>query len=257
MLIQTKAAWMAAIVLTAFFTCGTVSATPLGSNGSNLTLLDLVYPVGTPPPHVDPTYTGPTSGTFSATWTATTAASPWIPGTFTASDPLPTGTNIPPTTTKYDFTTLGTGTSLPKNTFFFFADVDSGSGSNETFYLTAYGPPGSGPITTPWLSTPVATWGGAGLGNPLAMPGWEWNSISHPDAYTIYGSSTANIGFNPNVAFALLSQTPISSMVVQQMGTNYGFGLAAPVPEPATLLLFGTGLLGLIRNGWRRQWAAD
>jgi hypothetical protein len=88
------------------------------------------------------------------------------------------------------------------------------------------------------------------------MPGWAWNSIAHPGAYTIDGSTTASSGINPTFTFALLTAMPISQLEVVKLTTNYAFGLAAPtlpVPESSPLILFGTGLLGLFRTGWRRQ----
>jgi hypothetical protein len=89
------------------------------------------------------------------------------------------------------------------------------------------------------------------------MPGWAWNSST--GVYKIDGSTETFAG-NPNLGFALLSEVPIGYLEVRKITTNYGFGLAAPtfpVPEPSTLLLFGTGLFGLFRNRLRRQWSGN
>jgi hypothetical protein len=88
------------------------------------------------------------------------------------------------------------------------------------------------------------------------MPGWAWNSIAHPGAYTIDGSTTASSGINPTFTFALRTAMPISQLEVVKFTTNYAFGLAAPtlpVPESPPFILFGAGLLGLLRFGWRRE----
>ncbi|MGH9371793.1 MAG: PEP-CTERM sorting domain-containing protein [Vicinamibacterales bacterium] len=54
-------------------------------------------------------------------------------------------------------------------------------------------------------------------------------------------SVTASFLSNPNPGPALFSVD----------GVRYDFSPADPVPEPATLLLFGTGLAAAVR--WRRR----
>jgi hypothetical protein len=247
MLIHTRSAMMTAIILIAFFAGSQASATALTGSGSHLMLPS---PPNVMPLFVTPTYTV-TGTTFSGTWTAP-ADSAWT-GTFTGTGSLPLS-SAGAGTTRYDFTSLSAG-SLPSNTFFTFGDVDAGSGAGERFYLKAFDA-SMALITTEWLSVPVATWGPTGASNPLAMPGWAWNSIAHPGAYTIDGATTASSGINPTFTFALLTAIPIRQLEVVKFTTNYAFGLAAPtlpVPETSTLILFGTGLLGLLRFGWRRE----
>jgi hypothetical protein len=83
------------------------------------------------------------------------------------------------------------------------------------------------------------------------MPGWSWNDVASPSTYVIDGS-TVTAG-NPNVAFALVSNQPISSMELDKLTTYYGFVLAAPiVPEPSTALLMCLGLMALATGRWNR-----
>lgn len=58
-----------------------------------------------------------------------------------------------------------------------------------------------------------------------------------------------------NVISQMTSPVVAVTMGLRWDGTNYAnvSGKLAPVPEPATLLLFGTGLTGVGLVGWRRR----
>ncbi len=66
------------------------------------------------------------------------------------------------------------------------------------------------------------------------MPGWSFSG----GEYTFTGG---NISGNPTVLVSLLSNQAISYLEVDKDFGSNGFGLAAPTPEPGTLMLLGFG----------------
>ena len=171
---------------------------------------------------------------FIGEWNAP-ALFPWL-GTFHATGPIPAGTGNDTGLTTYDsFLNLNAG-FLPMGTMFRFGDVDSGSGQTETFTLNAWDLNGM-PITGPWLDVPNGVYGtGRGPdGNPALedMPGWDFNAITG----TYFIDGTTVVGFNPNVAFTLTSNTNISSFTVFRNSGFANFSLKAPIPEPCTAAL--------------------
>ena len=177
------------IAMFAFLACTAVMAGPLSGSGTHL-------PIPVPNPGVpaiaapaitfvppDPNnYTG-----FNGTWTD--PAQPAWQGTFTATGPLTD--NKSKGTTSYDFTHLPTG-GLPTGTYFFFGDVDSGSGTDERFLLTAYTALG-GLIDSAWLDVPSSVYGVSAIVRD-AMPAWSLVG----GTYTIDGS---NVSGNPEIIF--------------------------------------------------------
>lgn len=172
---------------------------------------------------------------FTGTWSAP-AYPDWI-GTFSATGPVPVYTDTDPGTTEYVFTSLPTGV-LPAGSFFIFGDVDRGSGQVEKFTLGGRDSPGSDFINEAWLSEPVGVWG-SGVG-ALAMPHWNWDTTS--GIYTIDGISVPG---NPTISFALMTLQPIAELQINRESNYANFVLAAPIPEPSTLMMLSLAIGGL------------
>lgn len=59
------------------------------------------------------------------------------------------------------------------------------------------------------------------------------------------------VGFSSDIAFSSITiHDPMNSMIIDNFAYN---NTAAPVPLPSTMLLFGTGLIGLIGSRLRRK----
>lgn len=218
------------------------AASPLTGSGTHL-------PIPSPnpgaPAAIARSITSINTGTgWTGGWSAP-AFAPWQ-GTFSATGPVPTGNSNPtghtsPTgLTFYDFSTMLTGT-LPTGTYFRFGDVDAGSTTSEIYTLIAIGV--GGPITTPWLDGPIGVTGT--YSSSADLPSWNFNPTN--GAYTFDGST---VNGNPNAAFWLASNTPISSMDVTRTSEFQNFALYAPVPTPAAA---PAGAILLAAAGLRRR----
>jgi|HubBroStandDraft_4_1064222.scaffolds.fasta_scaffold02574_5 hypothetical protein len=73
------------------------------------------------------------------------------------------------------------------------------------------------------------------------MPEYKWNGNG---SYTFDGNNV-NTPFNPNIGVWLKTNQSIDFLTVDTNTTFAGVSLAAPVPEPGSLLLMGSGIVGL------------
>ncbi len=180
------------------------------------------------------------SGTFTGTWPS--SVDPGYGGQFTGTGPFPArnGTN------NFDFTTLTHG-SLQSGTMMEFGDLDDGSG-NERFTLQAFNASHT-LITSAWLEDAFYVSGADPLDFIQAsMPEYNWSS--HPGTYVFDGDNVSN-PFGPTIGVWLTTNTDISYLTVTSDTDFASFSIAAPVPEPGSLVLLGSGVLGF--TGLRRR----
>ncbi|MFZ1133575.1 MAG: PEP-CTERM sorting domain-containing protein [Candidatus Korobacteraceae bacterium] len=175
---------------------------------------------------------------FTGTWGANVA--PGWQGSYSGSGNAPDGHHGTGLST-WNFSNVGSVGNgyLPTGTIVYFGDLDGFSG-NETFTLNAT-----------YLNNPIGAW----LESPFycsgpnfstecvqgAMPEYRYNGNGN---YTFDGNNV-NTPFNPNIGVWLKTNQPIDYLTVDSTSTNQGFSIAAPVPEPGSLLLLGSGILGL------------
>lgn len=74
----------------------------------------------------------------------------------------------------------------------------------------------------------------------------NWDSATLPDTFTLANGNVIGVDFEDGYDLTLCDSSLVHAYI-----TNYGG--AAPVPEPATMLLFGAGLVGVVGNRARRQ----
>ncbi len=172
------------------------------------------------------------SGSFTGTWPP--SVDPGYGGQFTGTGPFPAknGTN------NFDFTTLTHG-SLQSGTMMEFGDLDDGSGT-EKFTLQAFNA-SHNVIQSAWLQDAFYVSGA----NPSdfvqgSMPEYKWSSGT--GTYLFDG---ANVTGFPTIGVWLTTNTDISYLTVTSDTDFASFSIAAPVPEPGSLALFGSGVLGL------------
>jgi hypothetical protein len=75
----------------------------------------------------------------------------------------------------------------------------------------------------------------------------NWNPNTLPDYFTLADGNRFKVDFEDGVTCGIGNSTMVHAYI-----TNLGGG-SAPVPEPATLLLLGSGLIGLFSFGRRRM----
>jgi hypothetical protein len=132
---------------------------------------------------------------------------------------------------------------LPAGTFVGFGDLDNGSADNERYILTATDI-NNNLITTPWLSGPAYCQGALSECVPGNMPDYIWGGSIGPTAgvYEFFGDGVPG---NPTITAWITTNMPIYGLTVEETQFNNSFHLEAPVPEPGSLLLLGSGVVGL------------
>jgi hypothetical protein len=101
---------------------------------------------------------------------------------------------------------------------------------------TSYCSNSSVSVTCDLANPPEYVWGGStgaigGDGSAVPASTYEF------DGYNVLG--------NPNLWYWVNSNMPIDGLMVSSFSTFDGMAVAAPTPEPGSLLLLGSGVLGL------------
>lgn len=220
----------------AILTSSVANAVLLTGSGSHLPLPSAGPPSALPTTAIGNMVGGPWQGSWAAP-----ALPAWI-GSYNVGGPQPAGTSNNTGTSEYSFTSMPNG-ELSIGTYFRFGDVDQGSGTSESFTLTAYN--SMGQITTPWLDEPMWVSGtGTGTGNaitPTNMPGWNYAA----GVYTFDGSTVSG---NPAISFMLTNNTAMTQLVVTRPSEYANFSLLAPIPEPGSIAMITLGGMAMLKR---------
>jgi len=150
----------------------------------------------------------------------------------------------------YEFTTGTIGGGAPRFTLF-----DSSFNSAYVYFGT---PTGGGGFTDPTPGTYANTGNYADLlSTSLRVASNGFGGDNTPNTYTTWATFVAN---NPNVAISYITYDLDGGFTGTQTIETGNFQVndtiynpaGSPVPEPASLLLLGTGLLGAGGEAWRR-----
>lgn len=115
--------------------------------------------------------------------------------------------------------------------------VGSASISASLFFTTPVGLIGSGNGDAEW-----GTFFGIVSGGVLT-----WNPNTLPDVITLADGNIVSIDFEDGIEIGLGSTATVHAYI-----SNHGGASGAPVPEPATMFLMGSGMLCLVAGGSKR-----
>ena len=89
----------------------------------------------------------------------------------------------------------------------------------------------------------------------LTYDGNEWNigEVDNGQYQLAVDLSTLNIDGHLNIQIVLSNNGRNTAVTWLDHSRLYGQAQSAPLPEPGTWLLLGTGLVGLLGYGWRKQ----
>lgn len=113
-----------------------------------------------------------------------------------------------------------------------------------------------------WIGTSSGNFNGPNLDGTNAPGGINFGIISNDPSFLPNGGLASDPLIRNSVVFTLSGATGLSVLDISNVTFQYGTSLTEPmftqtdekvVPEPSTILLFGTGLAGLLAMRWRRS----
>lgn len=113
-----------------------------------------------------------------------------------------------------------------------------------------------------WIGTSSGNFNGPNLDGTNAPGGINFGIISNDPSFLPNGGLASDPLIRNSVVFTLSGATGLSILAISNVTFQYGTSLTEPmfpetsekvVPEPSTILLFGTGLAGMLAWRWRKS----